>query len=260
MATVKFTEVFATANANQTVKFKYMKEESVGVIIGYSDDIILVQTDSRHAWALEEDDMKSDGITITSKEPLEYNTRVLFIAYEDITEIIEDNPVVMEAESIAKKEVNNVLFACFAALFILILLFCTSNSASAQVSVSKENTEVLASVRLGNAKIMQHEAQYAITMTDKTNSGAKSRLQIHGYSFDSGIVVLVLGNKETAIGVLEYLANNKPAKGEEVTIAGNEGTVITYSGLMGGWQFHQQGMVGNLSQGEAKRFLKAINK
>ena len=259
MATIKFAETFATANANQTVKFSYAGDNCVGVIIGYSEGYLLVQTDSRHAWALAEDDMKIDGVTITSKEPLEYNTRALFIDYEDITEIIEDNPVVTEAESIAKKEVNSFTYALIMAIMLLVFLFCCSNATYSQVKVSKEKTEVLASVRLGNAKFMSHEAQYAVTMTDKTNSGAKSRLQIHGYSFDSGIVVLVLGDKETAIGVLEYLANNKPAKGEEVTIAGNEGTVITYSGLMGGWQFHQDGMVGNLSQGEAKKFLKAIN-
>lgn len=254
MATIKFTEVFATANANQTVKFKYMKEESVGVIIGYSDDLILVQTDSRHAWALAEDDMKSDGITITSKEPLEYNPKVLFIPYEDITWIVT------EAESIARSSLNAFMYALIMTIMFLVFLFCCSNATYSQVKVSKEKTEVLASVRLGNAKLMAHEAVYAVTMTDKTNSGIKAKLQVHGYSFDSGIVAIVLGNKENAIQVLEYLANNKPAKGEDVTIEGNEGVIITYDGLFGGWQFHQQGMVGNLSQGEAKKFLKTISK
>ncbi|WAX17820.1 hypothetical protein PM708P2_00010 [Parabacteroides phage PM708P2] len=260
MATIKFTEVFATANANQTVKFNYEGDKNVGVIIGYVDGKLLVQTDSRYAWVLTEDDMKSDGITITSKEPLEYGARVLFIAYEYITEVIEDNPVVTEAESIAKNGLNSFTYALIMAIMLLVFLFCCSNATYSQVKVSKEKTEVLASVRLGNAKLMAHEAVYAVTMTDKTNSGIKAKLQVHGYSFDSGIVAIVLGNKETAIQVLEYLANNKPAKGEDVTIEGNEGVIITYDGLFGGWQFHQQGMVGNLSQGEAKKFLKAINK
>ena len=260
MATIKFTEVFATANANQTVKFSYAGDNYVGVIIGYSEGYLLVQTDNPKAWALAEDDMKIDGITITSKEPLEYNTRALFIAYEDITEVIEDNPVVTEAESIAKNGLNSFTYALIMAIMLLVFLFCCSNATYSQVKVSKEKTEVLASVRLGNAKLMAHEAVYAVTMTDKTNSGIKAKLQVHGYSFDSGIVAIVLGNKETAIQVLEYLANNKPAKGEDVTIEGNEGVIITYDGLFGGWQFHQQGMVGNLSQGEAKKFLKVINK
>ena len=260
MATIKFTEVFATANANQTVKFNYSGKESIGVIIGYYGDHITVLTDHPYAWTLAEDDTKSDGITITSKEPLEYNTRALFIAYEDITEIIEDNPVVTEAESIAKNGLNSFTYALIMAIMLLVFLFCCSNATYSQVKVSKEKTEVLASVRLGNAKLMAHEAVYAVTMTDKTNSGIKAKLQVHGYSFDSGIVAIVLGNKETAIQVLEYLANNKPAKGEEVTIEGNEGVIITYDGLFGGWQFHQQGMVGNLGRGEAKKFLNAINK
>ena len=260
MATIKFTEVFATANANQTVKFNYALDHCVGVIIGYSDGLILVQTDSPKAWELTAGDMESYGIMITSKEPLEYNTQVLFIDYDMITEIIEDNPVVTEAESIAKNGLNAFMYALIMAIMFLVFLFCCSNATYSQVKVSKEKTEVLASVRFGNAKLMAHEAVYAVTMTDKTNSGAKSRLQIHGYSFDSGIVAIVLGNKETAIQVLEYLANNKPAKGEDVTIEGNEGVIITYDGLFGGWQFHQQGMVGNLSQGEAKKFLNVINK
>ena len=254
MATIKFTEAFATANANRTVKFEDWGKEEVGVIIGYSDTGLLVQTDSPQAWKLSADDIASNGITITSKEPLEYGTRVLFIAYEDITWIVT------EAESIAKSSLNAFLYALIMAIMFLVFLFCCSNATYSQVKVSKEKTEVLASVRLGNAKLMSHEAVYAVTMTDKTNAGIKANLQLHGYSFDSGIVVIVLGNKENAIQVLEYLANNKPAKGEEVTIEGNEGVIITYDGLFGGWQFHQQGMVGNLGRGEAKKFLKAINK
>lgn len=254
MATIKFTEVFATANANQTVKFNYAGMDNVGVIIGYSEGCLLVQTDSPKAWELTEGDMASGSITITSKEPLEYDARVLFIPYEDITWIVT------EAESIAKSSLNAFMYALIMAIMFLVFLFCCSNATYSQVKVSKEKTEVLASVRLGNAKLMAHEAVYAVTMTDKTNSGIKAKLQVHGYSFDSGIVAIVLGNKENAIQVLEYLANNKPAKGEEVTIEGNEGVIITYDGLFGGWQFHQQGMVGNLSQGEAKKFLKVINK
>ncbi|WAX17335.1 hypothetical protein PM93P1_00013 [Parabacteroides phage PM93P1] len=245
MATIKFTETFATANANRTVKFNYEGNKSIGVIVGYAGDMILVQTDSSKAWELA-----ADGITITSKEPLEYGARVLFIAYEDITEVITE----------AKGLGNAFMYALIMAIMFLVFLFCCSNATYSQVKVSKEKTEVLASVRLGNAKLMEHEAVYAVTMTDKTNSGIKAKLQVHGYSFDSGIVVIVLGNKENAIQVLEYLANNKPAKGEDVTIEGNEGVIITYDGLFGGWQFHQQGMLGNLSQGEAKKFLKVINK
>ena len=260
MATIKFTETFATANANQTVKFNFAGEENIGVIIGYSEGCLLVQTDSPKAWELTADDMASGSITITSKEPLEYNTQVLFVDYDMITEVIEDNPVVTEAEGIAKSSLNAFMYALIMTIMFLVFLFCCSNATYSQVKVSKEKTEVLASVRLGNAKLMSHEAVYAVTMTDKTNAGIKAKLQVHGYSFDSGIVVIVLGNKENAMQVLEYLANNKPAKGEEVTIEGNEGVIITYDGLFGGWQFHQQGMVGNLSQGEAKKFLKAINK
>lgn len=260
MATIKFTEVFATANANQTVKFEYQETEGVGVIIGYSGGMLLVQTDSPKAWKLTEYLAERLAVTITSKEPLGINPRILYIAYEDITEIIEDNPVVTDAESIAKSSLNAFMYALIMAIMFLVFLFCCSNATYSQVKVSKEKTEVLASVRLGNAKLMAHEAVYAVAMTDKTNAGIKANLQVHGYSFDSGIVAIVLGNKETAIQVLEYLANNKPAKGEDVTIEGNEGVIITYDGLFGGWQFHQQGMVGNLSQGEAKKFLKAINK
>ena len=260
MATIKFTETFATANANQTVKFNYAGMDNVGVIIGYSDEWILVQTDNNYAWKLTAESVDRHNITIVSKEPLDYNAHALFIDYEDITEVIEDNPVVTEAESIAKSSLNSFTYALIMAIMLLVFLFCCSNATYSQVKVSKEKTEVLASVRLGNAKLMAHEAVYAITMTDKTNSGIKAKLQVHGYSFDSGIVAIVLGNKETAIQVLEYLANNKPAKGEDVTIEGNEGVIITYDGLFGGWQFHQQGMVGNLGRGEAKKFLNTINK
>ncbi|WAX17501.1 hypothetical protein PM116P4_00034 [Parabacteroides phage PM116P4] len=255
MATIKFTETFATVNANQTVKFNYAGEENVGVIIGYADDLIIVQTDSPKAWELKEEGVIAKyGVTITSKEPLDANPKVLFINYEDITWIVTD------AESIAKSSLNAFLYALIMAIMFLVFLFCCSNATYSQVKVSKEKTEVLASVRLGNAKLMAHEAVYAVTMTDKTNSGIKANLQLHGYSFDSGIVVIVLGNKENAIQVLEYLANNKPAKGEEVTIEGNEGVTITYDRLFGGWTFHQHGMEGDLGRGEAKKFLKAINK
>ena len=259
MTTIKFVELFVKENVNKTVKFNYAGLEGVGVIIGYKNESIAVLTDHIASWNVVPYNL--DCMTIVSKEPILDGDRALFITYGMITEVIEDNPVVTEAESIAKRSIGTLLYAVIAVLFILFcLLFLGVGKASAQVSVSKEKTEVLASVRLGNAKFMSHNEQYAVTMTDKTDSGIKSRLQLSGYSFDSGTVVLVLGDKETAKGVLEYLANNKPAKGEEVSIAGNEGTIITYSGLFGGWQFHQDGMVGNLSQGEAKKFLKALNK
>ena len=259
MATIKFVESFVKENLNKTVRFNYAGIEGVGVIIGYWHNSITVLTDHVASWELAPYNL--DSTEILSKEPILDTDRAMFIAYDTITEFIEDDPVVAEAESVAKRSIGTFLYAIIAVLFILLcLMFLGVGKASAQVSVSKEKTEVLASVRLGNAKFISHEAQYAITMTDKTDSGIKSRLQLSGYSFDSGTVVLVLGDKETAIGVLEYLANNKPAKGEEVTIAGNEGTIITYSGLFGGWQFHQDGMVGNLGQGEAKKFLKVLNK
>ena len=260
MATIKFTETFATANANQTVKFNYEGDKSVGVIIGYSKDLLLVQTDYYDAWKLTAERIERNNITITSKEPLEYNTRVLFVAYEMITEVITDNPVVTEAESIAKNGLNSFVYALIMAIMFLVFLFCCSNATYSQVKVSKEKTEVLAKARLGYVKLMVSEGVYAVTMPDKTNSQVEIHLALHGYSVPSGTVVIVLGNKEAAMQVLEYLANNKPAKGEDVTLEGNEEVIITYDGLLGGWQFNQHGMAGSLSRGEAKKFLKAISK
>ena len=118
MTTIKFTETFATANANQTVKFDYAGEETIGVIIGYSGSGLLVQTDCYDAWKLTAERIERSNITITSKEPLEYNTRVLFITYDDITEVIKDNPVVTEAESIAKGKLNSFTYALILAIIV----------------------------------------------------------------------------------------------------------------------------------------------
>ena len=145
-------------------------------------------------------------------------------------------------------------------VLVLVGLWLASNwnYAGAQIVASKSKTEKLASVRLGNAWLEVQNGTYFVCMTDKTNSDALVDLALAGYHFEAGTVVLVLGDLEAATQVLQYLSENKPKKDEDLQITGNERVEITYSGLLGGWQFHYCGMIGNLSRGEAKKFLKAL--
>ena len=145
-------------------------------------------------------------------------------------------------------------------VLVLVGLWLASNwnYAGAQIVASKSKTEKLASVRLGNAWLEVQNGTYFIVMKDKTDSHTLADLSLAGYHFEAGNVVLVLGDLGAATQVLQYLSENKPKKDEHLQITGNERVEISYSGLSGGWQFHNCGMSGNLSQGEAKKFLKAL--
>ena len=145
-------------------------------------------------------------------------------------------------------------------VLVLVGLWLVSNwnYAGAQIVASKSKTEKLASVRLGNAWLEVQNGTYFIVMKDKTDSHTLADLSLAGYHFEAGNVVLVLGDLGAATQVLQYLSENKPKKDEHLQITGNERVEISYSGLSGGWQFHNCGMSGNLSQGEAKKFLKAL--
>ena len=145
-------------------------------------------------------------------------------------------------------------------VLVLVGLWLASNwnYAGAQIVASKSKTEKLASVRLGNAWLEVQNGTYFVVMKDKTDSHILADLALAGYHFEAGYVVLVLGDLEAATQVLQYLSESKPKKDEHLEITGNERVEISYSGLSGGWQFHNNGMSGNLSQGEAKKFLKAL--
>ena len=145
-------------------------------------------------------------------------------------------------------------------VLVLVGLWLASNwnYAGAQIVASKSKTEKLASVRLGNAWLEVQNGTYFVVMADKTNSDILADLALAGYHFETGYVYLVLGDLEAATQVLQYLSENKPKKDEHLEITGNERVEISYSGLLGGWQFYNNGMCGNLSQGEAKKFLKAL--
>lgn len=254
------TKEFATINAGKVFNSTCVwNGEEMGFcrVVGYKVseecDCLIVELDSSEGWSIYS--LRGDADNVLTYDTAEGKT-YLYVSYdflEPVTEVVEEESEFCKGW----EDVKNILIGI---VIVLSLLFIYANNSSAQVSVSKSKTEKLSSARLGNISLNVDNGIYFILMTDKTNSMAKARLQFAGYDLNSGVVPLVLGDKKTAVEVLEYLSTNKPGKGEEINIGGNENMVISYSGFNGGWQFQLDGMIGNMSKGEAKKFLRAINK